>query len=439
MQNITDTLIMPAPPPVTQRLGPYDLLNEAGRGGMSVVYEALDRRDQRTVAVKVLNMPHGLTRDQEEAMLGRFSREARAVAGLSHPNIVAIHELGEESGKHFLVMEYLRGESLRDRLLHGPLTPAQALPIFHQIADALDAVHAQGVVHRDIKPSNVMLLPDGTAKLLDFGVARQSDDTTITGTGALVGSPAYLSPEQVRGAEGTPASDIWAMGALLYEMLSGHPPFTGKNIPAVLYQVTHETPPPVVGIPTPVQRVLRRALDKNPSRRYPNARSLAQALQTALPEFSAVDTPRRLPIWLWVALLPVLLGVALVALTQHRTPRHPAAAPLAAPIPLPAPMTATTPIIPPAVTPPRVPSRRSTGTNLHRSMPHHSGVAKKPHFLKIARHRVLIQHRHVFHRVRRLRHERRFYSFNRFRPPTYHPAPSASSGLDHFIYSPESP
>ena len=435
MQNITDTLIMSVPPPVTQRLGPYELLREAGRGGMSVVYEALDRRDQRTVAVKVLTMPQGLTRDQEEAMLGRFGREARAVAGLSHPNIVGIEDLGEETGRHYLVMEYLRGESLRDRLLHGPLTPAQALPILRQVADALDAVHAQGVVHRDIKPSNVMLLPDGTAKLLDFGVSRQSDDTTITGTGALVGSPAYLSPEQVRGAEGTPASDLWAMGALLYEMLAGHPPFTGKNIPSVLYQVTHETPPPVVGIPTPVQRVLRRALDKTPARRYPSALALADALQAALPEYAVSTASRHPPRWLWaVLLLPVLLGLALVALTQH----HAAAPPHHAALAVPTPATTPAPVPVPVTTPLSLPHRMlhpHRGSRIHRRQ-HHIAAVKHRASQKVTHQAHAVSRHRVFSSHRR---QARYFRVRHFYAPVSRPVATPPLDLPHFIYSPESP
>ena len=172
-------------------------------------------------------------------------------------------------GTYFLAMEYLSGQTLRERMNSGPLTPGQAQPILAQVGAALDAVHKAGIIHRDIKPSNVMLLPDGTAKLLDFGIARQSDDTTITSTGMLIGSPSYMAPEQALGETSTTASDIWALGVLAYEMLAGQPPFTAPNIPSVLYQIAHQTPPPIPGVTMAVQKVVRHALDRNPARRYP--------------------------------------------------------------------------------------------------------------------------------------------------------------------------
>lgn len=411
------TLILPARPETLTTLAHYEIVREVGRGGMSVVYEARDGRTHRTVALKVLTMPQGLARKQQEDMLARFGREAHAMAGLSHPNIVTIHELGEEKGHHFLVMEYLRGETLRQRLARGPLTPAQALPILTQIAQALDAVHAQGVVHRDIKPSNVILLPDGTAKLLDFGIARQSDDTTVTNTGAIVGSPAYMSPEQIRGEPGTPASDLWALGVLLYETLAGHPPFTGGSIPAVLYQVTHENPVPVVGLPTPVQRVLRRALDKNPQRRHPTAVALADALHDALPEFrpSAPGVSRFVPTrrpWIWAALLiPVLIGISLVALIRNHPPTTAPSVPMSH-MPISGRRTET----------PKQPTRRRST---------HRGIRRAPGKKAAPRHRA-VRPKHA----RPRRHHRRLPHIHRFRfgHARSHFDPTASAHLQQFIW-----
>ena len=196
---------------------------------MSVVHQAVDRRTGKTVALKAHTVPPSLSSSERNAVMVRFAREARTVARLSHPSIVAIHEVGEHEGTHFLAMEYLDGNTLAERLTAGPLTPAQAAPILAQVADALDAVHAAGIVHRDIKPTNVMLLPEGGVKLLDFGVARQSEDTTVTATHSIVGSPTYMAPEQVQGELGDAASDRWALGVLLYEMLAGKPPFDGRE------------------------------------------------------------------------------------------------------------------------------------------------------------------------------------------------------------------
>lgn len=263
-------------------LGHYTLIREAGRGGMSVVYEASDDRIGRRVAVKAVTMPAHLSPEQREEMVARLRREARSIARLSHPNVVSVYDVGEEDGAHFLVMEYLDGRTLRQRLDAGAIPPAEAARILDQVADALDAVHAQGVVHRDIKPSNVMLLPDGRVKLMDFGVARQADDTLLTQTGMMVGSPAYMAPEIINGEGATRASDLWSLGVLLYQMLAGHPPFDSKNIPTVLYRVTHVNPEPLPGASPPVQQVLARALEKDPTRRYPSGRALADDFHAAL-------------------------------------------------------------------------------------------------------------------------------------------------------------
>lgn len=270
-----------------RQLGNYVLVREAGRGAMSRVHEAVDTRLGRRVALKVLTVPPYLSDDQCEQLITRIKREARAISRLSHPNIVTIYDVGEQEGLHFLVMEYLDGQTLRQRLDSGALPLAEAADLLDQVADALDAVHSQGVVHRDIKPSNVMLLPgrtspgNGQVKLMDFGVARQADDTTVTSVGMTVGSPAYMAPEQVRGEPSTAASDIWSLGVLLYEMVAGRPPFSGQSIPAVLYQVTYEEPPPLPQVSPAVQKVLLRALEKDPNRRFPSARKLADAFRAA--------------------------------------------------------------------------------------------------------------------------------------------------------------
>ena len=425
---------------IGETIGDYTLLREIGRGGMSVVYEARDGRDGLPVALKLLALPTAFTPEQQRDLIARFGREARAVARLSHPAIIAIRDVGEQDGQHFLVMEHLAGQTLRQRLESGPLTPSEAAPILSQVAEAVDAVHAAGVVHRDIKPSNVMLLPDGTAKLLDFGVARQSDDTTITSTGAIVGSPAYMAPEQVRGESGTPATDLWALGVLLYEMLTGRPPFPGNSIPSVLYQVTHEAPAPMTELPPSVQRVLRRALEKEPQRRYPTARALADALRAAVPQPRPARTvllpphfalPPRLPRRSWAAaLLPVLLGLGLVGLTRYRatTPARPSV-PLSAPsgfMPAPA--------VPRRTAPTR---SRPVAITKHRPAQVAKRVHKRAHTLPKHRQTGPIRH-HVLNRrpVARRRHLRlRHLHFTRRRAGGRF-SPAASARLQQFIYSP---
>jgi serine/threonine-protein kinase len=265
--------------------GHYTLLREVGRGAAATVYEARDERMARKVAIKVLAPARGLTPEEPERAVARFQREARAIARLSHPNIVAVFDIGEQDGAHFLVMEFLRGRTLRARLDEGPPTPEETVEIVAQIASALDAIHAEGMVHRDIKPSNIMLVPDSFGaehvKLLDFGIARQFEDATVTHDGTLIGSPAYMAPEQARGESASSCSDIWSLGVLIYEMLTGTPPFSGSHITSVLYRIIHETVPPLPPIAAWAQPVLDRALAKAPVGRYPSAGALASALRDA--------------------------------------------------------------------------------------------------------------------------------------------------------------
>lgn len=306
-----------------ERLAGYALVREAGRGAMSTVYEARDGKDRR-VALKVLHAPATLAAAQQKALIDRLDREARVMLRLSHPNVVRLFDVGQEAGEHFIVMEYLDGQTLRTRLDGGPLSLVESSRVLDQIASALDAVHAEGIVHRDVKPSNVMLLPDGQVKLMDFGVARQGDDTTITQTGMIVGSPAYMSPEQVRGEENTHSTDLWALGILLYEMLAGHSPFTGSNVSTVLYRVAHETPAPLPGISNTVQQILRRALDKSPAKRYRTGREFADAFRLAVlgPAVKPQALPRQPQRWPWVA-LPVAAMLALLVGTVFFTRSHP--------------------------------------------------------------------------------------------------------------------
>ena len=321
---------MKSDPNDAQSIAHYALRREIGRGGMSRVYEAEDTRTGTNFALKLLTLLPSLPSDEKNNLIARFEREARTIARLSHPNIVDIHEVGEENGRHFLAMEYLHGETLRERMTRELITPEECQKILSNVAGAVDAVHVAGIVHRDIKPTNIMLLPDGTAKLLDFGIARSSEETSITSTGVLVGSPSYMAPEQIKGEAGTAATDLWALGVLAYEMLSGHPPFTGQTVANVLYQITNESPARTPTLSVAVQRALRRALDKNPARRYPNAAALLAALQEAQPEIPGSSPviavrprPHPAPRWLPGAALLVLF---LLGFSWTLRQRHPAAA-----------------------------------------------------------------------------------------------------------------
>lgn len=294
----------------------YRLLREIGRGSMSIVWEAVDAQIGRRVAIKVLVVPETMEM-QERAV--RMEREARAVSRVVHPNIVTIYEVGRESGQPYLVMELLTGQTLRERLRTGPLPLDEAVCVLEQAAASLDAVHAAGVIHRDIKPINFMLLPDGTVKLMDFGLARQEDDTIVTQADTMVGSPTYMAPEQINDDVVGPTVDIWALGVILYEMLAGRPPFSGDRIATVLEQITTADPRPLPAISSPVQMVLRRALAKDPMLRYPSAGALAMDFRAALLVPPAAPAPflgavTPTPIGGLVSLRRTLIALAILIL-----------------------------------------------------------------------------------------------------------------------------
>ena len=290
------------------RLGPYEIVSPAGAGGMGEVYRARDTRLDRTVAIKVL--PPDLTSDS--AARQRFEREARAVAALSHPHICTLHDIGHQDGTDYLVMEFLDGETLAQRLTRGKLPPDQALQYGIQIADALGAAHKAGIVHRDLKPGNVMLTKSG-AKLLDFGLAKPREHGGLTGQtmttaaepltsrGTILGTLQYMAPEQLAGAEADARTDIFAFGALLYEMLTGRRAFNGDTQAALIGNILSVDPPPPSSL-TPVEtptfdRVLQICLAKDPERRWSSARDLSLQLQLLLEARSVhspvADRPRR--------------------------------------------------------------------------------------------------------------------------------------------------
>src|ERR1039458_10428318 len=263
---------------VGETLGTYQIVERLGEGGMGVVYRALDVRLKRTVAIKVLSPgKHG---DGERRL--RFLQEARAASALNHPNIVVIHDVNEIDGTHFIVMEYVSGEPL-DRILgRGPIAVASALRYAHQAADALAKAHSVGIVHRDLKPANVFITTEGRVKILDFGLAKimdppQSggDNPTVTALsppglhtedGRVLGTPAYMSPEQVEGKPADPRSDVFSFGALLYVMLSGRRAFNGTSSVAIMAQVLSHRPQPldsiVAGLPAPLIALVERCLSK---------------------------------------------------------------------------------------------------------------------------------------------------------------------------------
>jgi non-specific serine/threonine protein kinase len=276
------------------RIGRYTILHKVGEGGMGVVYAARDERLARTVAVKTLS---SLANDETGRQ--RFWREARAAASVNHPNVCQLYEIGEDGATLFIAMELLEGEALAERLTRGPLSVSATLPIGLGILSALSALHGRGIVHRDLKPSNVFLTPHGV-KLLDFGLARAGDAEPtlasgaaigLTQTGTLVGTPGYIAPERVTGDPFDFRCDLFAVGALLFEMLAGRPAFGGRNVIEVLHAVLHEQPPALTGSAAvaAVDRVIRRALAKQPAERPPSADAMAEALR-AVRDLDGTDT-----------------------------------------------------------------------------------------------------------------------------------------------------
>lgn len=266
-----------------RRVGHYLVEDRVDAGGMGLVYRARDERLGRTVALKFLSPHLGNAPEAKK----RFLVEARAAAALEHPNVCTIFEIGEtDDGQLFLAMPLYQGETLRARLKRGPLPFAEAVPIVLQVARALGCAHERGIVHCDIKPSNIMLLADGTAKILDFGVAR-TNDTVASGLRPLIGTVAYMSPEQLRGASVDHRTDIWALGVVLHEMLTGVRPFGGHDPHAVSDAVLTKIPPLLAtsypGVPDGVDPVLRRAIAHRPEDRYPSMAALAEALTALQP------------------------------------------------------------------------------------------------------------------------------------------------------------
>ncbi len=321
-----------------RRLGPYEILGPLGAGGMGEVWRARDSRLGRDVAIKVL--PDEFAHDP--ARRSRFEREAKAIAALSHPNVLALHDFGADDGAIYAVMELLEGTTLRERLAGGPLSPRKAVDYAIQIAHGLAGAHERGIVHRDLKPENVLVTPDGRVKILDFGLARldpyQSDGDTQTPTlagatrpGAVLGTVGYMAPEQVRGETADARADIFSLGALLYEMLYGRRAFQRDTAAETMTAILREDPPPPPAdtkVPPALDRVVRGCLEKAPGERFRSAHDLAFALEMALGSSTsqaaavAAAKPRRgsrLLLAGGVAVLVLLVAGALLAGAARRS------------------------------------------------------------------------------------------------------------------------
>lgn len=308
-------------------LGKYRLLEKLGQGGMAQVYKAYQPDLDRYVAIKILH-PH-LTGDED--FEARFRREARAVAALEHPNILRVYDFDTQEGVAFLVMEYLEGTTLKERLRDlvgqgGRMDLKEVGRIVCALADALDHAHRQGVVHRDIKPSNVIITANARPVLTDFGIARMVDSTVITESGGTLGTPAYMSPEQGKGEPGDARSDIYALGVMLYQLCTGQLPFDADTPYAIILKhITAPLPPPRTvrpDLPEVIERVILKALAKNPNDRFQAAGELNRALHDAIelgqaaPLFSASGArPRAIPrlAVLVTVVVVAILGVLLIA------------------------------------------------------------------------------------------------------------------------------
>ncbi len=325
------------------RLGPYEIIAPIGAGGMGEVYRARDTRLERTVAIKIL--PESFASDRER--LERFQQEARVLSALNHPNLMAVYDVGEQGSLHFLVSEFLDGQSLRDRLTAGPLPQRRVIEYGLQIAKGLAAAHEKGIVHRDLKPDNIFVLRDDRVKILDFGLAKQTAraaaaDQTMTrpdqtSAGTVLGTAGYMSPEQVRGEVVDHRSDIFSFGAILYEMIAGQRAFRGDSSVEVMTAILKQEPPELgesgLHVSVGLQRIVQRCLEKKPEARFQSASDLAFALD-ALGSSAGTSTGGLRPIkderkirsriLLPVGLLAALaIGVVATLALHHPAASHP--------------------------------------------------------------------------------------------------------------------
>ena len=305
----------------------YKITEKLGGGGMGVVYKARDLKLDRFVALKFL--PQELSTEEEHNQ--RFIHEAKAASALDHPNICTIYEISEsEDRQTFIAMAYYQGETLKKKIERRPLPLPEVLELAMQVGQGLAKAHEQDIVHRDIKPANLMVTSDGVVKIVDFGLARLSDATQLTQTGSTLGTPAYMSPEQALGERVDRRSDIWSLGVVLYEMVTGQQPFGGERQEAVLYGISNEEPEPVTalraGLPMELERIIGKALAKDRNERYQHSEDLLvdlRGLQKKLesgrsavrrqPEPTAVPVSAQKP-WLpWVLLAATAIALVIVS------------------------------------------------------------------------------------------------------------------------------
>ena len=327
-------------------LGRFEILQELGRGGMGVVFRAHDPAMARDVALKVLRLDTGLDASEENDVRRRFEREAKAAGGLNHPNIVAHYERGEAGGYHFIVMELVNGRALHRVMCEEPRPDLKtSLSILRQMAAALDYAHSRGVVHRDIKPANVLLPVEGGLKIVDFGIAKSSAVGSMTASSMVLGSPHYMSPEQIEGREVTGQTDQWGLAVTAYELLAGRRPFDSESIATLFQQILAQQPRDPSefdpSLPSAARMVFQRALSKASDERYPSCAEFVEALAKASSQSAATSEPaagrpakNRARSWLWAgsaALAVLLAGVVVVRLLPFPAKLSPGQTTMAAP------------------------------------------------------------------------------------------------------------
>ena len=317
---------------IGQTISHYRIVENLGEGGMGVVYKAEDTKLRRTVALKFLRSDVLESAEGKE----RFLREAQAAAALDHPNICTVHEIDEEEGQTFLAMAFVEGQSVKEKIAERPLKLEEALDIAIQTAQGLQAAHEKGVVHRDIKPANLIVNPQGQVKIMDFGLAQLSDRTRLTQTSTILGTPAYMSPEQAQRLPSDRRTDIWSLGVALYEMVTGRLPFASNHEAAVLHAIIHEEPEPITalrsGIPVQLDQIVAKAMAKDPQERYQHVdemladlRTLRKRLGSAPLAVAASNSRRARPRW-WarrsygIAAAAVLLAAVLAWALGLRQP-----------------------------------------------------------------------------------------------------------------------
>lgn len=284
---------MSSSPPTT--LGQYQIIREIARSN-DIVYEAYDPQMDRRVALKELNLPAGLNDAQREDRVQRFDREAKAAGRLAHPNIMRVFQVANDGDRHYMAMEYLDGHTLRNEIdTKGFLPVDRAVEVAIEVLKGLAHAHAHGVVHRDIKPDNIQILSSGEIKITDFGIARLTFQPNLTMDGQVFGTPSYMSPEQVVGREIDARSDLFSVGVLLYEMISGQKPFPGDSVVAITYAIMNKEPGPLTQVNHSLDQVIRRALDKSPALRFSSAQEMIDALENALHQSLILDAPMTPP------------------------------------------------------------------------------------------------------------------------------------------------